>query len=68
MDSNEGRMSKLPPKKHVPCAGGMAADKGDAKAMKKKQSLSLKDKKVDSSAIERAVYDGMHDLRANRPK
>jgi len=61
-------MSELPIEKRVPRTGDTPSDKGDERTMKNKQSLSLKDKQADSSAIERAVYDGMHDLRSNRSK
>ena len=38
------------------------------KAMKKKAPQPVKDLKADSEDIERAVYDGMQDLRAEKPK
>ena len=38
-----------------------------AKAQVKKPSPPAKDRKQDSEDIERAVYDGMQDLRAKTP-
>ena len=38
------------------------------KPANKKPSPPVKDKQDDSDAIERAVYDGMQDLRADKPK
>jgi hypothetical protein len=38
------------------------------KTASKKLSASVKDKKADSKDIERAVYDGMQDLRAEKAK
>ena len=61
-------MSELPPEKRVPRSGDMPSDKGGERVMKNKQSPSSKDKQADSSAIERAVYDGMHDLRGDRSR
>ena len=42
--------------------------KGDGKAAQQKKSPQPKDPKDDSEQIERAVYDGMQDLRAEKPK
>ena len=42
--------------------------KGDAKAAQKKKSPPAKKSTDDSEQIERAVYDGMQDLRAEKPK
>ena len=61
-------MTELLIDKRDPRTEDMPSDNGDERVLKKKQSLSLNDKQVDSSAIERAVYDGMHDLRGNRSK
>jgi len=38
------------------------------KATNKKPPAPAKDKQDDSDDIERAVYDGMQDLRAEKPK
>lgn len=48
--------------------GDMPSDNDDERVMKNKQPLFSKDKKADSSDIERAVYDGMRDLRGDRSR
>ena len=59
-------MSVLAKKKRVPRKGAMPPSKGPEKAMNEKQSLAAEDQQNDSEAIERAVYDGMQDLRAKK--
>ncbi len=59
-------MSESQKKKRPPRKGDVPASKGQHKAMDKKQSRSAKDQEDDSEAIERAVYDGMQDLRATK--
>ncbi len=56
-------MSEMAKKKPIPRKGDVPASKGRerrGKTMNKKQS--------DSDDIERAVYDGMQDLRVKRSK
>jgi hypothetical protein len=60
-------MSELAKKKHVARKGEVPALKGQGKATDKKQLQPAKNQKDDSEAIERAVYDGMQDLRAEKP-
>jgi hypothetical protein len=55
----EGQMSEPAKKKRVK-DGGKAADK--------KKSPQRKDQKDDYEQIERAVYDGMQDLREEKSK
>jgi hypothetical protein len=55
-------------KKRVPRKREPASSKGRQEAMNKKQSRPVKDQQNDSEAIERAVYDGMQDLRADKSK
>ncbi len=50
-------MSKIEKKKSIP-----------GKAKNEKQPQPAKDKQDDSDAIERAVYDGMQDLRVKKPR
>ena len=45
-----------------------AAAKARNKAPKKKPHEPAKERKGDSDDIERAVYDGMQDLRTPKPK
>jgi hypothetical protein len=52
-------------KKRAPREKDPAASNGRYKAM---QPEPAKDQKLESEAIERAVYDGMQDLRAEKPK
>jgi hypothetical protein len=44
------------------------APKRREKAMNKKRLPPAKDRSADSDDIERAVYDGMQDLRTPKPK
>jgi hypothetical protein len=50
-------MKPVPRKKDAPAA------KGRGKTVHAKNSGTANDPKLDSEAIERAVYDGMQDLR-----
>ena len=59
-------MSKLAKKKYVPCEEGVPASKGRDKAMNKKKLQPVEDQKLEAEAIERAVYDGMQDLRVKK--
>jgi len=61
-------MGDLAKKKRVPRKGDMASAKGRQQAMNEKQPPPMKDQRNDSEAIERAVYDGMQDLRADKSK
>ena len=61
-------MSELAKKERVPRKGAMRSSKGRAKAMNEKQTLAVEDQQNDSEAIERAVYDGMQDLRAEKSR
>jgi len=56
-------MSKMAKKKPVPRKGDVPASKGRHGRDKK-----MKEKLSDSDDIERAVYDGMQDLRVKRSK
>ena len=49
-------------------AGRKRAPGGGNNAANKTQERSAKDRKRESDDIERAVYDGMQDLRAEKPK
>jgi len=55
-------------KKRVPGRSDVPALKGHDEAIAGKQSPPAKVQSYDSEAIERAVYDGMQDLRANKPR
>jgi hypothetical protein len=59
-------MSELAKKKTIPCKADVPALKGRDNAMNKKQLQPVKNQEHDSEAIERAVYDGMQDLRAKK--
>ena len=61
-------MGELAKKKRVPRKAGMASAKGRQQAMNGKQSPPKKDQRNDSEAVERAVYDGMQDLRADKSR
>ena len=67
-DGKEGSMSAMAIKKRVLRKDGVPALKGRDKAINKKPLRPAKDPKHDSEAIERAVYDGMQDLRTEKPK
>jgi hypothetical protein len=58
-------MSESAKKKHV-LRKGVPSAKGPRKATNQKRSS--KDRQDDSEDIERAVYDGMQDLRTEKPK
>lgn len=61
-------MSDAAKKKGIPGKVDVPAATGDdlRKAKKEKQLQPVKDQKQESEAIERAVYDGMLDLRAKK--
>jgi hypothetical protein len=59
-------MSKLAKKKTVFRKQDVPASKGRDKATHKKKLQSVKDQKLEAEAIERAVYDGMQDLRVKK--
>ena len=61
-------MNEFAKKKRTPRKGDMRSSKGREKAMNQKLSLPEKDQQNDSEAIERAVYDGMQDLRTDRSR
>ena len=61
-------MSESVKKERLPRTGAMRSAKDHGKAMNKKQTLAAEDRQNDSAAIERAVYDGMQDLRAKKSK
>ena len=61
-------MGELTKKKRIPRKAEMVSSKGREELVKKKRSLSVKDQQSDSDAIERAVFDGMQDLRADKTK
>jgi len=54
--------------KPVPRKTDAPAAKGRARTATAKQSRPALDQKRESEDIERAVYDGMQDLRAGKPK
>ena len=53
--------------KHGPRKGEVPAPKGNNKSTDKKKLQPVKNQEDDSEAIERAVYDGMQDLRVKKP-
>jgi hypothetical protein len=59
----EAFMSQLAKKKRIP-------RKGDGTALKahESQGKAMNEKRLESEAIERAVYDGMQDLRVKRSR
>jgi hypothetical protein len=61
-------MSEIAKKKRIPGKSDVPAFKGHDKATAGKQSQPVNDRSRDSEEIERAVYDGMRDLRANKPR
>lgn len=61
-------MSESAKKKGVPRKGDGSASKDGDKAMDKKPLPPAKDRTDDSESIERAVYDGMQDLREDKLK
>ena len=61
-------MSDTTQKKPVPGKGDVPAPKSRDKATAREESKPVKDQERDSEAIERAVYDGMQDLRSEKPK
>ena len=65
---NEGAMSESAKKKPVSRKRAVPASNGHGKAMNEKQSPSAKEQLDDSEAIERAVYDGMQDLRVKKTR
>ena len=67
-DKEEDPVSKLENRKRVPRKADVAAPNGRGKAMNKKPLPRVKDRQDDSEAIERAVYDGMQDLRVKKPR
>jgi hypothetical protein len=60
-------MSESEKKRAVPGRQDVPASKSHDKAMNKKQPAKSQKEKDDSDAIERAVYDGMQDLRVKKP-
>jgi hypothetical protein len=56
-------MSKLAKKKRIPRKPDVPASKGD-----ESQGKAKNEKRSDSEDIERAVYDGMQDLRVERSR
>lgn len=50
-------------KKRIPRKGDLPASKG-----RERQGKAMNEKRLESEAIERAVYDGMQDLRVKRSK
>jgi hypothetical protein len=65
-DGKESSMSKLAKKKYVSAKQDGPASKGRDKATNKKKLQPVKDQKLEAEAIERAVYDGMQDLRVKK--
>ena len=61
-------MSELEKKERDPRKGATSSAKDPEKAVKKKQTPPVKDQQSDSDDIERAVYDGMQDLREEKSK
>ena len=61
-------MSESAKKKGVPRKADGPASKGRDKAMNKKPLPPVTDQKDDSESIERAVYDGMQDLRSEKSR
>ena len=59
---------KLAKKERVPRKSAMRSSKGHERAMNQKQTPAVEDRQDDSEAIERAVYDGMRDLREEKSK
>jgi hypothetical protein len=55
-------------KKRIPRERELPSVKGRESAEKKEPARPLQEQLHDSEAIERAVYDGMQDLRAYRTK
>jgi hypothetical protein len=60
-------MSTLARKKRVPRRKDRPASIGRDNRIKREPSEPAKNPKRDSEDIERAVYDGMQDLRAEKP-
>lgn len=63
----EGFVSKSASRKSVSRRKDVSASRGHGKVANKKQSQAVKDHLLEAEAIERAVYDGMQDLRATKP-
>lgn len=63
----EGFVSKSASRKSVSRRNDVSASRGRGKVANKKQSQAVKDQLLEAEAIERAVYDGMQDLRATKP-
>ena len=61
-------MSETAKKKRAPGKSDVPASKGHDKSIAGKKSPPAKDRSGDSEAIERAVYDGLQDLRVKRPR
>jgi len=61
-------MSDTTQKKPVPGISDVPAPRSRDKATAKEESKPAGERERDSEAIERAVYDGMQDLRAVKPK
>jgi hypothetical protein len=61
-------MSESASKKRVPRKRYAPASSSRSSAIKTEPSRPAKDRTDDSDDIERAVYDGMQDLRAEKPK
>ena len=61
-------MSEFTKKKRSPRKGDRPSSTGREEVMLKKKSPPAKNQQNDSEDIERAVYDGMQDLRAEKPK
>jgi len=59
-------MSKMAKKKTVPRKKSVPESKGRDKATNKKKLQSVRDQQLEAEAIERAVYDGMQDLRVKK--
>ena len=59
-------MSKLVKKKTISRKEDVPASKGQDNGTNKKKLQSEKDQKLEAEAIERAVYDGMQDLRVKK--
>ena len=59
-------MSKLARRRNRLRKEDARASKGHGKAVNEKQSQAEKDHLVEAEDIERAVYDGMQDLRAKK--
>jgi hypothetical protein len=61
-------MSDTTQKKPVPGKSDAPAPKHQDKTAVREKSKPVKDREDDSQSIERAVYDGMQDLRSEKPK